>query len=535
MLKATILQAEIISDRNGYHRRQDRPRKPVMPHRNLYAAVDLGSNSFHMLVARRENGELRVIDRIREMVRIAEGLDVSGRLDPNVRSRALECLASFGQRLAEIPPHQVRAVGTQTFRRLKNPQQFLVVAETALACPIDIISGREEARVVWLGVSEGTAFTEQPRMVIDIGGGSTEIAAGLGLDPGFTESIQFGCVGVTRKAFGKGRISARRWKRAADEIQAELQAIAPQLATTAWRHAIGSSGTIRAVQSIIAASQNAVPSAIQAEQVEQLSEKLISFGHIDKVDLPGLSSSRQPVIAGGLLVLQTCMRIFGIKTLEVSPFALREGLLHDLVGRLERRDPREKTVRGMTGRFQADRAQSDRVRDFAMCAFEQVAESFNLRQIHRELLDWSCQLHEIGLGIAHSHYQVHSAYIVEHSDMAGFTRQEQQFMAFMLRHQRRKLPDDALKQLPARLHASARPMLSILRLAVALARSRTDADLPDFALSAPAEGKLVLSLPAGWLRSHPLSARSLVYERQQLGRLDLGLDVATLSDPHPVQ
>jgi len=505
-----------------------------MPHRNLYAAVDLGSNSFHMLVARRENGELRVIDRIREMVRIAGGLDAEGKLDEATRSRALECLARFGQRLAEIPDHQARAVGTQTFRRLKNPQHFLVVAETALGCPIDIISGREEARVVWLGVSEGTSFADRSRMVIDIGGGSTEIAAGNAPEPEFTESIQFGCVGVTRKAFGKGRITRRRWQRAADEIETELQAIAPQLARTGWRHAIGSSGTIRAVQSIVAARQQSLPGPIEVAQVQALSKAVIEFGHVERVDLPGLSSSRQPVIAGGLLVLQACMRIFGIETLEVSPFALREGLLHDLVGRLEQRDPREKTVRGMAERFQVDRVQAERVRDFALRAFEHLAEPFELRRVHRDLLDWSCQLHEIGLGIAHSHYQLHSAYIVEHSDMAGFTRQEQQFMAFMLRHQRRKLPDDALEQLPARLHASARVLLSMMRLAVAMARSRNDADLPAFSLSRMGDRTLLLSLPGGWLQSHPLSARSLELERSQLGRLGMRLKSEALANPHAV-
>jgi len=506
-----------------------------MPHRNLYAAVDLGSNSFHMLVTRREGGELRVIDRIREMVRIAGGLDANGNLDPDTRARALECLARFGQRLAGIPDQQVRAVGTQTFRRLRHPQHFLVVAETALGFPVDVISGREEARLVWLGVTEGTAFSERARMVIDIGGGSTEFAAGLERDPDFTESIQFGCVSVTRRAFGKGRITARRWQRAADEIATELQAVAPQLAATGWQHAIGSSGTIRAVQSILAAASDALPGSIDASQVDSLARRLIDIGHVAEVELPGLSNSRQPVIAGGVLVLQACMQKFGIQRLEVSPFALREGLLHDLVGRLEQRDPREKTVAGLARRFQADQAQAERVRDFALCAFEQVAEPFALGRIHRDLLDWICQLHEIGLGIAHSHYQVHSAYVVEHSDMPGFTRQEQQFMAFMLRHQRRKLPDDLLHRLPARLHAAARPMLAILRLAVALARSRTDADLPDFALSGNPEQGLRLALPPRWLASHPLSARSLELEKRQLRRLGLGLALDELAQPHPVR
>lgn len=505
-----------------------------MPHRDLYAAVDLGSNSFHMLVARREHGELRVIDRMRDMVRIAGGLDGRGRLDDATRARALESLARFGQRLTEIPPGQVRAVGTQTLRRMAQPDHFLVVAETALGCPVDVISGREEARLVWLGVTEGTAFGRQSRLVIDIGGGSTELAAGGERDPAFVESIQFGCVSVTRRAFGKGRITAKRWRRAADEIEAELEGLKQQLERTGWRTAIGSSGTVRAVQRIVAERDDALPVPITLEHVEALRHAVIDAGHVDRVALPGLSGKRRPVIAGGLVILETCMRTFGIDRLEVSPFALREGLLYDLVGRLEHRDPREKTVRAMAERFEADQAQAERVRDLALCAFEQIAEVCGLQRVHRELLEWSCRLHEIGLGIAHSHYQLHSAYVVEQSDMAGFTRQEQEFMAFLLRYQRRKLPADVLAALPTRLRHAARPMLAVLRLAVALCRSRVDVDLPDFALTVPEPDVLELALPAGWLAARPLSARSLELERRQLRALGLELRVATLAAPHPL-
>jgi exopolyphosphatase/guanosine-5'-triphosphate,3'-diphosphate pyrophosphatase len=504
-----------------------------MPHRNLYAAVDLGSNSFHMLVARREHGELRVIDRIREMVRLGGGLDARGRLDQDTRDRALGCLAQFGQRLADIPAQQLRAVGTQTFRRMRDADGFLVVAETALGCPIDVISGREEARLVWLGVNEGTSFTNEARLVIDIGGGSTEFAAGRTIDPVFTESIQFGCVSVTRRAFGGGRITSTRWRKAADEVASELQALVPELAATGWQTAIGSSGTIRAVQGIIAGIDDTLPQPIRLEHVDRLKRALIEFGRVEDVDLAGLSGKRQPVIAGGVLVLEACMRTFGIERLEVSPYALREGLLHDQVGRLEQRDPREKTVRAMAERFSADRAQAERVRDFALCAFEQMAETFEMRNIHRELLDWTCRLHEIGLVIAHSHYQTHSAYIVAHSDMAGFTRQEQQFMAFLLRYQRRKLPERVLEELPMRLRAGAAPLLAILRLAVALARARTDHDLPDFALESSAPGHLTLALPEGWLPSRPLSERSLEIERSQLRAVGLRLSLSRLEAPHP--
>lgn len=505
-----------------------------MPDRNLYAAVDLGSNSFHMLVARREHGEMRVIDRIREMVRLAGGLDPRGRLERQVRDRALACLARFGQRLSGIPEHQVRAVGTQTFRRLAQPQHFLVVAETALGCPIDIIGGREEARLVWLGVTGDTRHADSPRLVIDIGGGSTEIAAGRETDPEVTESLQFGCVATTRSAFEDGRITRARWRRSGDEIATELSAMKPALARTGWRHAIGSSGTVRAVQRIVALAAGRPPGPVRAEDVYALRERLLEAGHVDRVDFDGLSASRRPVIAGGVLVLETCMRTLGIGSLEISEFALREGLLHDMVGRIEHRDPRDKSVQAMAERFRVDRAQAERVRDFALCGFEQIAEAFGLERIHRDLLDWACRLHEIGLAIANSHYQTHSAWIVEHSDMPGFTRQEQQYMAVLLRHQRRKLPGDALAGLPERLHASIRPLLALIRLAVALARTRNDADLPDFALHAR-DGGLHLALPDGWLAGHPLSARSLELEKRPLAQLGLKLETATLTAAEAAQ
>ncbi len=499
---------------------------------DLYAAVDLGSNSFHMLVARREHGELRVIDRIREMVRIAGGLDGDGRLDAETRERALGCLARFGQRLAGIPNRQIRAVGTQTFRRLQSPRAFLLVAETALGCPIDIISGREEARLVWLGARLGAAPEEDARVVLDIGGGSTEIVAGHRRDPVLAESLQYGCVSVTRRAFADGTVTARRWERMGEEIAEELLALQPALREIGWRRAVGTSGTIRAVQSVVAARDGETPRPITPDDVADLRARVLASGSVERVDLPGLSSRRQPVIAGGLLVLEACMNAFAIERLDVSSYALREGVLIDLFGRLEQTDPRETTVQSMAERFGVDRAQSDRVRDFALTGFEQVAEHHDLRRAHRDLLDWACRLHESGLGIAHSHYQLHSAYIVEQSDMAGFSRQEQELMAFLLRYQRRRIPVDAMDALPERLHDAARVLLALVRLSVALCRARSDSDLPDFALQSTERG-LKLQLPEGWLGRHPLSARSLAIQRTQLARVGVALKLGKLDAPHP--
>ncbi|MEM1081731.1 MAG: exopolyphosphatase, partial [Pseudomonadota bacterium] len=265
-----------------------------------------------------------------------------------------------------------------------------------------------------------------------------------------------------------------------------------------------------------------------------LRDRIISFGHVDRVQLDGLSSTRQPVISGGVVIIEACMRAFKIEQMAVSPFALREGLLYDLFGRMEQTDPRDKTVRAMAQRHEVDQSQAERVRDLALCAFEHLAESHALNASHRDLLEWTCQLHEIGLVIAHSHYQLHSGYIVEHADLPGFTQQEQQYMACLLRNQRRKLTPQALDALPARLRTSARSLLLILRFSVALARGRSDADLPDFSIQSDAPEHWQLALPVGWLEAHPLTARSLEFEQLQLEKLGLRTALTTLAAPEPL-
>lgn len=499
-----------------------------MPERQLYAAVDLGSNSFHMIVARYEHGELRVIDRIRDMVRLAGGLDEQGRLDPALREQALASLARFGQRISGIPEHQMRAVGTQTFRRLRNPAAFLVVAETALGCPIDIISGREEARLVYLGVAQGMPPAGGRRLVIDIGGGSTEIVVGEELEPDLAESLAFGCVSMTRSAFSDGRISERRWQRASQEIRRELQAYGANFRVDGWQQAVGSSGTIRAVGSIMAELKPGRPGIITAADLGELRKRLIAFGRADRIALPGLSEHRQPVIAGGVLILEAVMDALRIDHLEVSSYALREGLLHDLMGRLEHRDPREQSVQAMAERYQVDRAQAERVVDWSRAAFEQVAEDWQLAPIHAELLRWTCQLHEIGLAIAHDGYQLHSAYILEHADLAGFSRTEQQLMATLARLQRRRINPSELEALPPRLQRPARRLLCLLRLALALYRPRGNTQLADFALQAKAE-RIELLLPAGFLEHQALTRRDLEFEQQQFKRIGVELQLGTLA------
>ncbi|HET6564322.1 MAG TPA: exopolyphosphatase, partial [Xanthomonadales bacterium] len=423
-----------------------------------YAAIDLGSNSFHLLVARREHGELRVLDRIKEMVRLGGGLDSKGHLDPETRQNALDCLARFGQRLRGIPADNMRAVGTQTFRRMQNANAFLLQAEASLGCGIDIISGREEARLIYLGVSQGVSGHEDRRLVIDIGGGSTEMVIGEGLETLELESVQFGCVSLTKRFFTDGRISRKRWQKGMDAIMAELQELRLRYLARGWQTAIGSSGTVLAVSDMCQQS-GLGESDIELAGLEKLQEQLLHFKSTADVQFPGLSEQRQPVIAGGLLMLSACFATFELQRLRTSPFALREGLLYDMLGRMEQRDPRDGTVLAFKLRHRVDESQVVRVKTMIDSMFTQLAADCGWRSIHRLMLDWAADLHEVGLSISHSHYQLHSAYLVQQSDMPGFTTTEQHFLAALVQYHRREIVGDFTLLLPVRVHQALKQCL----------------------------------------------------------------------------
>jgi exopolyphosphatase/guanosine-5'-triphosphate,3'-diphosphate pyrophosphatase len=492
---------------------------------NTYAAVDLGSNSFHLLVARRDHGELRVLDRIKDMVRLGGGLDAEGRLDSAVQDRAFASLARFGQRIRGIPQDNLRAVGTQTFRRMKNANAFLMIAETALGCSIDIIAGREEARLIYLGVTQGVAGHDERRLVIDIGGGSTELVIGEGLTPLEMESLQYGCVSLTRRFFKNGKLSRKRWNKALSSVLADLQELRLRYLGRGWDSAIGSSGTIRAVEEICR-RQGWVERDITAEAVQLLRDRLLEFGAIDAVSLPGLSARRHPVLAGGVVMLQACFEALEIDRLKVSPFALREGVLHDMLGRLEHRDPRDKTVEAFALRYGVDPAQVERVRRTALTVCDKIANGMFLRPVHRQLLGWAADLHETGLGVSHSQYHLHSGYLVGNSDMPGFTRQEQLFLAALVRHHRRAIPKDFADQLPTRLHEPLRTTLLCLRFACILCRSRDDGTIPTFRFSG-GDNRITADFPADWAAAHPLTIFDLEQESRDLRAIGLQFRIET--------
>lgn len=491
---------------------------------DLLAAVDLGSNSFHMVVARYLLGQLRIVDRLRETVRLAEGLDDRGGLEPAVRQRAIECLSRFGQRVRDIPPQRIRAIATNSVRRLAQPQSFLMPAETALGHAIEVVSGREEARLVYLGVAH--AQPSRPgelRLVVDIGGGSTECIIGSGFEALERESLQLGCVASTRRFFSNGKLSKKKWREALTEVTAEFQQFTGTYRALGWHEVIGSSGTNKAIGDICAAMK-LTKGAVTAEALPQVRDRLLQADHIDDIDLPGLSSERRPVIAGGVLVLEAAFSALNLQRMQVSKAAMREGILYDMVGRGGEHDPRDASVDALMVRYAIDKKQAARVESTLLHLFDQVARSWSLDADDRVMLARAARLHELGLVIAHSQYHVHGSYVVENSDIAGFSQQQQRFLAALIRTHRRGIPKSAFDAVPDRLLTTARRSAALLRLAVLLHRSHENGEIPRLELKAEGN-ELTLTVSRRWLEERPLVKADLYGEPDDLAGLGIKLDI----------
>ena len=496
---------------------------PPLVDGDLLAAVDLGSNSFHMVVARYVLGQLRIVDRIKEHVRLAEGLDARGGLGEDARERALETLSRFGERLNTLPRRRVRALATNTVRALREPQAFLGPAEAALGHAIEVVSGREEARLIYLGVAHGNPPRSRHRLVMDIGGGSTEFIVGEGFEPLERESLQMGCIATTRRFFADGKLSRKRWKDAQTEITAEFQQFAATYRERGWQEAFGSSGTIKAIGEI-ALAMKLTKGTITESALEVIREKMLDFDRIADIRLPGLPSDRRPVIAGGLLILDAAFAELGLKRMQVSDYALREGVLYDIVGRGGERDPRDASIQALCERYACDTAQSARVEHTALALFDQAAPTWHLDGDDRRALAYAARIHEIGLAVAHSQYHQHGAYLVEHSDIAGFSRSEQQFIAALVRNQRRGLHLPSFDQLPDRLAKAGLRCALLLRVAVLLHRSHEKDPLPMLGLTV-GNAVMTLAMPASWLESHPLTSADLETEQEYLDEIGFHLVV----------
>lgn len=489
----------------------------AQPLPELVAAVDLGSNSFHLLVARTDGGEPVVVDRLREMVRLAGGLGRRKRLSPESQQRALDCLLRFGQRLRHMPPDSVHAVGTNTLRSAQNAGEFLEQAERALGHSIEVVSGIEEARLVYLGVSQSLPAPEVRRLVVDIGGGSTELIVGQRFEPELMQSLYVGCVSMSREFFRKGEIQEKSWQRAELAVLRELESHKAAFREAGWQEAVGSSGTVRAIQAVVR-GQGWGEEAITLASLERLRDALIEAGSIKKVGLAGLSAERRPVFPGGVTILLAAFKALRIQSMRPAEGALREGLLHDLLGRIREEDIRDRSVEALAERCHVDLPQAQRVERTALECLAQVAEAWRLGgQETRRRIAWAARLHEIGLDIAHSQHHRHGEYIIAHSDLHGFSRQGQRLLATLVRAHRRKFPVELFRELPGKRGRAAERLAVLLRLAALLHRSRSPDLLPVFSLR-PGRHALELRFPEGWLDANPLTRADLEHESAYLAK-----------------
>jgi len=481
----------------------------------LIAAVDLGSNSFHMIVARLRGDHFDIVDRIRESVRLGAGLDEQEMLTPEIQRFALDCLSRFGQRLAGMAPANVRAVGTNTLRKARNGKRFLDRAQDALGHSIDIISGVEEARLIHLGVASAMPNAAQRHLVIDIGGGSTEFIIGEGDQPLLMESLAMGSVACTRDYFRGGAIRAKQFQQAVLAAELELEPIKQSLRDLGWLAAMGASGTIRAIEKVVTTAGWSAGGVTKAA-LAKLRDEMLRFDNVDKLKLPGLADDRAPILPGGVAVLTAIFESLKLETLNVSERALREGLLYDLMGRRLHTDVRERTVAALIARYKADSKQAKRVQQTALSLLGQVADAWKLQgENQQQTLAWAAALHEIGLAVAHSQYQRHGAYLIEHGDLPGFMGQEQKLIAAVVAAHRRKWNPELFADLPEDRVECSRKLAVLLRLSVLLHRSRSAGSDPGVTLTVEKK-TLRLRFAGEWLAAHPLTRADLEREQSHL-------------------
>ena len=486
---------------------------------NTLGAVDLGSNSFHLVIARVAGDQLYPLDSLKETVRLGSGLTPDKNLDSLAQDRAIAALKRFSERLGGMPREAVRVVGTNALRVAKNARAFLRQAEQTLGFPIEVIPGREEARLIYLGVVHSLPMSHQNRLVVDIGGGSTECIIGNRLKPKAMESLYMGCVSYTARYFPEGRIDKKAFKAAEFSAREQVQAIAARFEKTGWKEAVGSSGTARSIAEVLVKNGQA-ERGITAAGLEWLKDQLVAAGDFRKLSLEGLREDRVPVVAGGVAIMSGVFDELGLEEMTVAEGALRDGVLWDLLGRVHHRDIREVTVEQFAHRYHVDGVQAQRVGTLAHELLRQLDDKSGDLVPLAGFLDWAAKLHEIGISIAQGAYHKHSAYILANADMPGFSRQEQGWLSNLVLAQRGKLSKmRAAFDDDPRLAALA----FCLRLAVIFYRSRRTLKLPKMKVARrPREFRLEVD-PA-WLAENSLVALALEAEREQWASVGYALE-----------
>lgn len=495
--------------------------------RSEVAAVDLGSNSFRLQVGRVVDDQIYPLDSLREPVRLAAGLTPDKMLDEASQQRALDALKRFGERIRGFPESAVRCVGTNTLRVAKNAKSFLARAESALGFPIEIVAGKEEARLIYLGVSHSLPTTSEKRLVVDIGGGSTEFIIGSGYRAQKLESLYMGCVSYTLRYFPDGKITKSALKQAELAARIEIQTIEREFERGHWKQAVGSSGTARTLGDLIAASGWS-NGDITAEGLERLRAQLLKGGDVSKISLPGLKQDRAEVLPGGFAIMSSIFQELRVERMILANGAMRQGILYDMLGRLHHKDMRETTVRQFAKRYHVDVEQARRVQSLALDFYSALAKKAQT-PAHAEqaklLIGWAAALHEIGLSVAHSGYHRHSSYIVANADMPGFSRMEQSHLALLVMAHRGSL--DKVEPLVTSQHDW--PMIMSLRLSCLFYRSRGPLKLSGIE-AAYRDRTFEIDIPVQWLTRNPLTAAALNSEIREWDEIGFDLQIPALDE-----
>lgn len=479
------------------------------------AAVDLGSNSFHMIICSLQDGKLQTIDRLKEMVRLAAGMDEHKTLDNVTQEKALACLERFGQRISNFPPNSVRIVGTNTLRQARNADQFIHKAERALGHPIHIISGIEEARLIYQGVAHSLASNANNRFVMDIGGSSTEYIIGQHDSAHTKESLNMGCVTVSQNFFKNGNISKKAFKKATLFAEQQLEPFQDKFNSQHYDEAIGASGSLKAISNVLQTSGFS-SNGITLAGMEKLVAHLLTLEHVDQIQFPALSVERRPVFIGAVAIVYATLKTLNIQQMTVSDGALREGLVYDLLGRIYNHDIRSQTSQTIAARYHTDTRHAEQIKATIRYMVAQLEDQlcFNDNPASLQYLEWAAELHEIGFEIAHSQYHKHSAYIIENADLAGFSKQDQMILSSLVRSHRKKFSLSRFDDLPAPWRRFTPIMSIVFRLATVLHRNR-HSTRPDFQISI--EGNdIELRFAEHWLEQAPLTQADLKQEAQYL-------------------
>ena len=477
---------------------------------SLYAAIDLGSNSFHMLVVREIAGSIQVLSRVKRKVRLAAGLNKENELSEQAMERGWQCLRLFSEYLRDIPPAQIRVVATATLRLAKNADTFVTKASAILGNTVHVISGEEEARLIYRGVAHTTGGAEQ-RLVVDIGGGSTELVTGTGSKTTQLMSLSMGCVTWLERYFTDRSLTEENFTKAQDAAKAILEPIADKLIQQGWQVCVGASGTVQALQEIMIAQ--GMDELITLSKLEQLKHKAIECGKLEELEIDGLTFERALVFPSGLAILIAIFETLHIENMILAGGALREGLVYGMLHLPIEQDIRQRTLRNVQRRFQIDSEQAYRVQQLAEHFFIQVSKDWQLDNRCRELLNSASALHEIGLSVDFRQAPSHSSYLISHLDLPGYTPAQRRLLAALLRNQ------TGIIDLVPLNHQNALPFLQayritrLLRLAIIFASRRRDDTLPALRLRTEAE-KLIITLPYQWLAEHPLRAENLREEIQ---------------------